>query len=98
MNTECSAERINFHGLGGRGVVGRFDGGRISSDGGLCSFARSGRADPHSESLGGVLRRLIAKVSWTRRRHVTLYGRRVMGTSPYLRHHHFPEAYSRIAA
>src|ERR687898_405269 len=33
MNTECSAERINFHGLGGRGVVGRFDGGRISSDG-----------------------------------------------------------------
>ena len=24
MNTECSAERINFHGLGGRGVVGRF--------------------------------------------------------------------------
>ena len=34
MNTECSAERINFHGLGGRGVVGRFDGGRISSDGG----------------------------------------------------------------
>jgi hypothetical protein len=34
MNTECSAERINFHGLGGRGAVGRFDGGRISSDGG----------------------------------------------------------------
>src|ERR671910_1617410 len=34
MNTECSAERINFHGLGGRRVVGRFDGGRISSDGG----------------------------------------------------------------
>jgi hypothetical protein len=65
---------------------------------GLCSFARSGRADPHSESLGGVLRRFIAKVPWTRRRRVTLYGRRVMGTSLYLRHHHFPEAYSRIAA
>ena len=34
MNTECSAERIDFHGLGGRGVVGRFDGGQIRSDGG----------------------------------------------------------------
>jgi hypothetical protein len=27
MNTEGSAKRINFHGLGGRRVVGRFDGG-----------------------------------------------------------------------
>ena len=34
MNTECSAERINFHGLGGREVVGgRW--GRISSDASL---------------------------------------------------------------
>jgi hypothetical protein len=41
---------------------------------------------------------LIAKVPWTRRWRVTLYGRRVMGTSLYLRNHHFPEAYSRIAA
>jgi hypothetical protein len=41
---------------------------------------------------------LIAKVPRTRRWRVTLYGRRVMGTSLYLRDHHFPEAYSRIAA
>jgi hypothetical protein len=41
---------------------------------------------------------LIAKVPRTRRWRVTLYGRRVMGTSLYLRDHQFPEAYSRIAA
>jgi len=32
--TECSAEQLEFHGLGKRVVVGRFDGGAISSDGG----------------------------------------------------------------
>jgi len=41
---------------------------------------------------------LIAKVPRTRRWRVTLYGHRVMGASLYLRDHHFPEAYSRIAA
>ncbi|OYV74978.1 MAG: hypothetical protein B7Z66_14590 [Chromatiales bacterium 21-64-14] len=34
MKTECTADRMEFHGLGRRVVVGRFDGGRISSDGG----------------------------------------------------------------
>jgi len=34
MRTECNTERMEFHGLGRRTVVGRFDGGRISSDGG----------------------------------------------------------------
>lgn len=32
--TECSAEQLEFHGLGRRVVVGDFDGGMISSDGG----------------------------------------------------------------
>jgi len=32
--TECSAEQLEFHALGKRAVVGRFDGGAISSDGG----------------------------------------------------------------
>ena len=41
---------------------------------------------------------LIAKIPRTRRWRVTLYGRQVMGTSLYLRDHHFPNAYSRIAA
>jgi hypothetical protein len=34
MKTECTAEQLEFHGLGRRVVVGEFDGGRISSDSG----------------------------------------------------------------
>lgn len=34
MKTECTAERMEFHGLGKRAVIGNFNGGQISSDGG----------------------------------------------------------------
>ena len=34
MNTECSTDQLAFHALGRRIVMGRFDGGEISSDGG----------------------------------------------------------------
>jgi len=34
MKTECTAGQLEFHGLGRRGVVGQFDGGKISSDSG----------------------------------------------------------------
>jgi Transposase DDE domain group 1 len=34
MTTECTPEQLEFHALGNRDVVGRFDGGRITSDGG----------------------------------------------------------------
>lgn len=34
METECNATQLEFHALGRREVVGRFDGGRITSDGG----------------------------------------------------------------
>ena len=34
MNTECKPKQFEFHALGRREVVGCFDGGRISSDGG----------------------------------------------------------------
>lgn len=61
--------------------------------------------DPIKESakVSGTFRRfhahaLIAKIPRTRRWRVTLYGRRVMGTSLYLRDHDFPKAYSKIAA
>jgi len=40
---------------------------------------------------------LIAKIPRTRRWRVTAYGRQVMGTSLYLRYHHFPNTYSKIA-
>ena len=34
MDTECIAQQLEFHALGSRDVVGRFDGGRITSAGG----------------------------------------------------------------
>jgi hypothetical protein len=34
MATECNPEQLEFHALGRRDVIGRFDGGRITSDGG----------------------------------------------------------------
>ena len=34
MTTECSLTQLEFHALGSREVVGRFDGGRLTSDGG----------------------------------------------------------------
>lgn len=34
MDTQCTPEQLSFQALGRREVVGRFDGGRISSDGG----------------------------------------------------------------
>ncbi|MEJ2239118.1 MAG: IS1380 family transposase [Gemmatimonadales bacterium] len=34
MTTECIPTQLEFHALGSRDVVGRFDGGQISSDGG----------------------------------------------------------------
>lgn len=34
MGTECNSPQLEFHALGRREVVGRFDGGRITSDGG----------------------------------------------------------------
>ena len=40
---------------------------------------------------------LIAKSPRTRRWRVTNYGRNVMGTSLYLREHHFPNVYSGVA-
>ncbi len=34
MNTECTLDQLEFHGLGKRNVIGKFDGGKIISDGG----------------------------------------------------------------
>ena len=56
-----------------------------------------------SAKISRILRRfrahgLIAKIPRTRRWRVTVYGRRVMGTALYLRHHDFPRQYSQPAA
>ena len=34
MATQCTPAQLEFHGFGRRGVVARFDGGRLTSDGG----------------------------------------------------------------
>jgi len=34
MRTECNTKKMEFHGIGRRTVIGEFDGGKISSDGG----------------------------------------------------------------
>ena len=64
-------------------------------------FLRSCAVDPKKASakVGRCFRRLhahglIAKIPRTRRWRVTNYGRKVMGTTMYLREHHFPNVYS----
>jgi hypothetical protein len=64
---------------------------------------RSRADDPKKASakVGRCFRRLhahglIAKIPRTRRWRVTNYGRNVMGTSMYLREHHFPNVYSGV--
>jgi hypothetical protein len=56
-----------------------------------------------SAKVGRCFRRLhahglIAKIPRTRRWRVTAYGHQAMGTSLYLREHHFPNAYATAAA
>jgi len=49
--TECNGEQLEFHALGRRAVVGKFDGGMISSDGGGLLLAEV-------EARTGILARL----------------------------------------
>src|SRR5438477_10592428 len=53
MATECTSRNLVFQPLGQRGVVGRFDGGTISSDGGCLLLGEA-------ERLTGTLRQLAA--------------------------------------
>ena len=52
--TECSQLRFGF--LGRREVVGRFDGGRVSSDGGLLLLREVDRRFGITEAIAGRLR------------------------------------------
>ena len=58
MTVECTRIKLRFQGLDGRDVVGRFDGGEITSDAGGVLLARSGAADPDSGSSERMLHRL----------------------------------------
>jgi len=68
------------------------------------SWLRACAYDPKKASakVGRCFRRLhahglIAKIPRTRRWRITAYGRQAMGTSLYLREHHFPNAYANAA-
>jgi hypothetical protein len=51
MKTECNPKQFEFHGLGRRKIVAKFDGGQITSDGG-------GLLLREVEKKTGILRRL----------------------------------------
>jgi hypothetical protein len=57
MKTECYQKFSSFHALGKREVMGLFDGGRITSDGG-------GLLLRETERLVGVIRQFEACVAW----------------------------------
>ena len=44
MQTECTQQSFPFHPLGGREVVARFDGGKITSDAGALLLRETERA------------------------------------------------------
>ena len=43
MGTQCTPPQLEFHALGRRQVVGRFDAGRLTSDGGAILLREADR-------------------------------------------------------
>ena len=85
-----------LHGFTNRDIRARLTGTR---------WLRACADDPKKASakVGRCFRRLhahglIAKIPPTRRRRVTAYGHQAMGTSLYLREHHFPNLCATAAA
>ena len=56
METQCITEQMEFQQLGRRAVIGRFDGGRISSDGGAVLLREVDKRTGISERLGRCFR------------------------------------------
>jgi Transposase DDE domain group 1 len=56
METECTIEQMEFQQLGRRGVVGRFDGGKISSDAGGVLLRETEKRTDILERLAGCFR------------------------------------------
>ena len=56
MQTECTAEQLEFQGVGRRSVVARFDAGRTSSDGGLLLLREVAARTGVLEALAGCFR------------------------------------------
>ena len=56
MKTECTTEQMEFHQLGRRAVIGRFDGGKISSDAGAVLLREVEKGTHILERLAGCFR------------------------------------------
>jgi hypothetical protein len=56
MRTECTVGQLEFQGLGRRAVVGRFDAGRTSSDGGLLLLREVAERTGLLKALAGCFR------------------------------------------
>jgi len=56
MKTECTTEQMEFHHLGRRAVIGRFDGGKISSDAGGVLLREVEKGTHILERLAGCFR------------------------------------------
>ena len=54
MQTECTPEQLEFLSLGRREIIGRFDGGRLTSDGGGLLLRRSGCTFGRDGTGGGL--------------------------------------------
>ena len=78
MQTQCNAQQLEFPGVGRRRVVGAFDGGRISSDGGALLLKQCDQAIGLLQRLAGCFedRRQSELIEFPLR---VLLGQRVMG-------------------
>lgn len=78
MQPECIPAELAFEGLGRRRVVGRFDGGRLTTDGGVLLLRELDRRTWLTERLAGCLRdhRSAARIE---HRVQTLIAQRVLG-------------------
>ena len=90
----CDGGVVDQHGFTNRNIRSRLTGTR---------WLRACADDPKNASakVGRCFRRLhahglIAKIPRTRRWRVTDYGRKVMGTTMYLREHHFQNVYAAV--
>ena len=78
MQPECIPTQLCFEGLGRRRVVGRFDGGRLTTDGGVLLLREVDRRFRVTERLAGCFRdhRSVARIE---HRLETLVAQRVLG-------------------
>ena len=78
MQPECTPTQLDFEGLGRRAVVGRFDGGRLTTDGGVLLLREVDRRFRVTERLAGCFRdhRSVARIE---HRLETLVAQRVLG-------------------